>query len=228
MNRFILNKNFHKKTAYSIIFIIIFTLFSTTSARAEYRPNCVWHELPVWVNTTWSNTQMWLPVTVTFKFFDPSSCISNSTVTFQGLSDFQKLNLGISREGEFSLLSATFAPQEKNYRFTLKNTLMLGFDGNEWAGHRYASPQTFNPGVINFSKPSTKEIEAATPPEVFATCDEIWAKYAGGIAKNKSAKNYKKNSKKLAKSEFKPKVSKKNYEANINLDTDGDKIVCER
>jgi hypothetical protein len=208
--------------------IILANLIFATPAKAEYRPNCVWYEQPVWASTERSSPYMWLPVTVTFKFFDPSSCISQSKVIFNGTSDFQNLNLNISRDGEFSLLSATFAPQESSYFFTLTNTLMLGFDRNEWAGHRYSSPQNFKPIQMIFSKPSSSEIEAAKPAELFTSCEELWTKYEGGIAKSKTAKNYKKDSKKLAKSKFKPKVSKKNYEANKVLDLDSDKIICER
>jgi hypothetical protein len=73
---------------------------------------------------------------------------------------------------------------------------------------------------------------SAPAPSVakFKSCKKLNAKYKGGVAKNKSARNWKRvNGKKvLAKSVYRPKVSKALYKKNKRLDRDRDGIACER
>lgn len=218
-----------------LIVLIITTSISsfslTVPAKAEYKPYCVARETPIWQNYNWDRARK-VQSTVKFKFYDPSGCVESGKVLFQGLNHLVDLPLSLSRENGFTYLEGAWIPKEKKYDMILSTDINL-FNDNY--GGRFMWKTKWGTEEVKFVNPNQadldaekKRLENATPAEVFLSCEEMWNKYEGGVARTKTSKNYKTGSKKIAKSKFKPKVSKKNYDANVLLDTDLDKIACER
>lgn len=63
---------------------------------------------------------------------------------------------------------------------------------------------------------------ADAAPKKFKNCTELNKTYKGGVAKSKTMKN------KGGKTNYKPYVNAKLYEANKSKDRDRDGIACER
>ncbi len=63
----------------------------------------------------------------------------------------------------------------------------------------------------------------------FKNCTEMHKRYPGGVARSKQVRNMKtvSGTKVPATSRYKPKISKKLYDANTRLDRDKDGIACE-
>jgi hypothetical protein len=156
----------------------------------------------------------WIRVTAR----DISGCARSAKYTIFSMdgSDSQVINANVIRQGLITVFEFNFVPQARSYTGVMEIYA--------WGSEKFIYQYDSNTVSIG-----PNYLPRVQQPTKYASCDEVWSIYPGGISKNKKVINYKgKKKKKVAKTTITPTVNRNLYSTHKSLDKDGDGIVCER